>query len=141
VSDTILVDTGAWLALFDPTEELHKPINEVAEWIDLGQLVFPWPLAYETLRTRMVRRPAWVAAFDTRLSLPSVTFIDDAEYCRDAYELTKDAALRQNRDLSMVDVLCRMLIDDPKIDIKYLVTANKKDFYDVCAANGVEIWP
>lgn len=141
VSETLLVDTGAWIALFDPTEEHHGAVARLADLIEWAHLVMPWPLAYEILRTRFVRRPAWVAAFDQRLRKPSVTFIDDAEYCRDAYSLTVDASLRQKRDLSMVDVLCRMLIDDPTVRIKNLLTINRKDFYDVCARNGVAIWP
>jgi hypothetical protein len=101
----------------------------------------PWPVAYETLRTRFVRRPSWVAALDQRLSKSSVTFIDDNAYRMDAYSLTIDSSLRHKRDISMVDMLCRLIIDDPDVDIKYLLTVNKKDFYDVCAKNGVEIWP
>ena len=141
MSETLLVDTGAWLALFDPTDEHHGAVVEVADLIELAHLVFPWPVAYETLRTRFVRRPAWVAALERRLSKPSVTFIDDADYCKDAYSLTIDASGRDTRGLSMVDMLCRMLIDSRKIKIKYLMTTNKKDFYDVCGRNGVEMAP
>jgi predicted nucleic acid-binding protein len=141
VSETLLVDTGAWIALFDTTEQDHEAIVEVADLIEIAHLVVPWPVTYEILRTRFVRRPAWVAALDQRLSKPSVTFIDDAAYCNIAYSLTLEASIRHKRDLSMVDMLCRILIDDPNVDIKYLLTVNKKDFYDVCASNGVEIWP
>jgi predicted nucleic acid-binding protein len=141
VSETLLVDTSAWLAFFDPRENGHNAVREVAELIDLCQLVMPWPVAYETLRTRFVRRPAWVAAFNERLSKPSVTFVDDVDYCREAYSMTIDSSLLQQRNLSMVDIMCRMMIGDPNIDIKYLLTVNKKDFYDVCAANRVELLP
>ncbi len=141
MSDTLLVDTGAWLALFDPTEAYHEAISGYADLIEIAHLVVPWPMACETLRTRFVRRPAWVAALDQRLSKPSVTFVDDAPYCKEAYSLTVESSIRKKRDLSMVDMLCRLLIDDPDVDIKYLLTPNKKDFYDVCYKNGVEIWP
>ena len=141
MSETLLVDTGAWLALFDRTEEQHRAMVAVADLIDLAHLVMPWPVTYEVLRTRFVRRPAWVAAFDARLRRPAVTFIDDADYRKDAYALTVESSTRQRRDLSMVDMLCRLLIDDPNVDIKHLLTPNKRDFYDVCAKNRVEIWP
>jgi len=141
VSETVLVDTGAWLALFDSAADGHDAMLEVADLIELGHLIVPWPVAYETLRTRFVRRPAWVSAFNERLSQPSVTFVDDVEYCREAYSLTINSALIQQRDLSMVDVMCRMMIGDRDVDIKYLLTVNRKDFYDVCAANRVEIYP
>jgi predicted nucleic acid-binding protein len=141
VSETLLVDTGAWIALFDPTEQHHDTLAGVADLIDLPHLVVPWPTAYETLWTRFVRRPTWVAALDQRLSKSSVTFIDDAAYRKEAYALTVASSVRRKRDLSMVDMLCRLLIDDPNVDIKYLLTVNKRDFHDVCASNGVEIWP
>jgi predicted nucleic acid-binding protein len=141
VSETLLVDTSAWIALFDPTEEHHRAISGVADLIDSAHLVMPWPVVYETLRTRFVRRSSWVAAFDQCLRKASVTFVDDADYCREAYELSLQGSRQRRRDLSMVDILCRMLIDDPNIDIKYLLTCNKKDFYDVCLKNGVEVWP
>lgn len=141
MAETLLVDTGAWLALFDPRAEHHRAIVAVADLIDLAHLVMPWPVAYETLRTRLVRRPAWVAAFDQRLKRPSVTFIDDADYREDAYALTIGSATSGHRDLSMVDMLCRLLIEDPNVDIKYFLTVNRKDFYDVCARHRVEIWP
>src|SRR5437879_1348955 len=105
VAETLLVDTGAWLALFDPTETHHKSINDLADLIDDVHLVMPWPVIYETLRTRFVRRPAWVAAFTQRLSKPSVTFIDDADYLKDAYSLTIESSIKNKRDLSMVDML------------------------------------
>jgi predicted nucleic acid-binding protein len=141
VSETLLVDTGAWIALFDPEEEHHGAIAEMADLIELAHLIVPWPVVYETLRTRLVRRPAWVAAFDQRLRKPSVTFIDDTDYCKAANSLTVESSARTKRGLSMVDMLCRILLDDPNVDIKYLLTPNKKDFHDVCARNRVEIWP
>jgi predicted nucleic acid-binding protein len=141
VSKTLLVDTGAWLALFDPTEEHHEAIAEFAELIESTELVMPWPVIYETLRTRFVRRPAWLAAFDQHLKRTNTTFVDDADYCREAYALTIDGGVHRRRGISMVDMLCRLVIDDPNVSIKYLLTLNKRDFLDVCLRNGVEIWP
>ena len=92
MSETLLVDTGAWLALFDPTEAHHEAMAGVADLIELAHLVVPWPVVYEILRTRLVRRPAWVAAFDQRLRKPSVTFLDDADYCKAAYSLTVESS-------------------------------------------------
>jgi predicted nucleic acid-binding protein len=140
VSDTILVDTGAWIALFDPREEQQHAVTEYADFIEMFQLVVPWPTLYETLRTRFVRRPVWVTQLDEQLKKPTVVFIDDGSYCEDAYSLTVEYSQRK-RDISMVDMLCRLLIDDPEIRIDYLLTTNPKDFRDVCARNGVEILP
>ena len=139
--DTILVDTGAWIALFDPREEQHQAISEYAEFIENLQLIVPWPTLYETLRTRMVRRPEWVTRLDEQLKKPTVVFIDDGSYCVDAYSLTVEYSTQRKREISMVDMLCRLLIEDPDIRINYLLTTNPNDFRDVCATNGVVILP
>jgi predicted nucleic acid-binding protein len=141
VNEIILVDTGFWIALYDGREEHHEAVNGVAELIDELHLVFPWPTLDEVLRTRFVRRPEWVAALNQRLTGPRVTFIDDAPYCDEAYRLTVEHSTRFRRDISMVDMLCRLLIDDPNVRIDCLFTVNARDFFDVCATNGVEILP
>jgi predicted nucleic acid-binding protein len=141
VNDLVLVDTGFWIALYDAREEHHAAAVAMADIVDAVQLVFPWPTLYEVLRTRFVRRPEWVASLHQRLNGPRVNFIDDARYCDDAYRLTVDYSTRLRRDISMVDMLCRLLIEDPNVHIDSLFTVNPKDFRDVCATHGVEILP
>jgi predicted nucleic acid-binding protein len=141
VPEVILVDTGSWIALFDAREQHHLAVAEYADLIESLDLVMPWPIAYETLRTRFVRRPDWVASFDERLKRSTVTFIDDSDYCRDAYSLTVEYSTRMRKDISMVDMLCRLLIDDPNVRVDYLLTTNPSDFHDVCVRNDVEILP
>ena len=141
VNETVLVDTGFWIAIFDRRAEGHAKANDIADLIDSMRLVIPWPIVYETLRTRFVRRPEWVASLHEILKKPSVTFIDDSAYRDEAYELTVDYSTRMGRDISMVDMLCRLLIEDINVRLDYLFTLNPKDFYDVCATNGVEILP
>lgn len=141
MNERILVDTGFWIALYDPREAYYGVANSVGDLIDEFPIVMPWPIAYETLRTRFVRHPEWVSSLDIRLKKPSVTFIDDTDYCLAAYNQCIDYSTRQKRDISMVDMLCRILIDDPSVDVDYLFTVNPKDFYDVCASNNVEIVP
>ena len=72
---------------------------------------------------------------------PNVLFLDDGKYCEDAYSLTVEYSTRLKRDISMVDMLCRLLIDDPDVSIDFLLTTNPADFADVCARNRVEILP
>ncbi len=141
MGETLLVDTGAWLALFDRHDEHHQTILDVADLIDEAHLIVPWPLLYETPRTRLVRRREWVSRLDERLRRPSVTFVDDAEYRATAYALTVEIATRRGRDLSMIDTLCRLLIEDVNVRVGNLLTTNRKDFLDVCTARGVTMWP
>ncbi len=137
VSETILVDTGFWIALFDPQQAEHENARAKADYVELATLIVPWPTLYETLRTRFVRRPDWVTRFDERLKKPSVKFIDDGDYRQEAYSLVIESSRR--RPISMVDMLCRLLIDDPNVRIDYLLTTNPRDFADVCRQRGVTL--
>lgn len=139
MSETVLVDTGCWIALFDPREEKHRLVAETTDLIESLNLVFPWPILYETLRTRFVRHRQWVARLDERLKKPTVFFIDDSDYCNDAYSLAVEYSTRLQRPISMVDMLCRLLIADPRIRIDYLLTINPGDFHDVCTSHKVEM--
>jgi predicted nucleic acid-binding protein len=136
--DTILVDTGYWIALFDPREEWHELVVASADLLENLTLVVPWPNLYETLRTRFVRHPDWVVRLDDLLKKPNVEFIDDSSYCEDAYSLAVDHSIRLRRPISMVDMLCRLLIDDPNVRIDYVATTNPRDFQDICISKGVE---
>lgn len=139
MSEGVLVDTGFWITRFDPREAEHGKAVERADFVERLTLVFPWPLLYEVLRTRFVRRPDWVARLDERLKRPKVVFVDDHDYYEQAYALTVDFATRFKRPISMVDMLCRLIRSDPKIRIRYLLTINPRDFHDVCRSNRVEI--
>ena len=45
----------------------------------------------------------------------------------------------QNRNLSLVDVIIRLILDDPTVKIDYLVTFNVGDFSDVCQRRNIVI--
>src|SRR5689334_9671593 len=94
VSNFVLADTGYWIALFDPRDTKHETVAETADLIETLTLVVPWPVLYETLRTRFVRRRDWVARLDRRLLRPNVAFIDDRDYCNDAYSRTVEYSVR-----------------------------------------------
>jgi predicted nucleic acid-binding protein len=133
------VDTGFWIALFDKRDAEHNSVGKKEDVIDRYTLIVPWPILYETLRTRFVRRPNWVAQLETRLKRPKVVFVDDRDYCEEALASTVEYSMRLRRPISMVDMLCRLLIADPKIRIDYLLTVNPKDFADLCRKHRVEI--
>ncbi len=141
--DTVLVDTGAWIALCDASDANHPAVAGYADVIEVHPLVVPWPIMYESLRTRFTRRPAWVTAFHALVGSGrrGVSLVDDAEYRDDAYSLTVEYATRLKRDVSMVDMLCRLLIEDRRVRVDVLLTTNRRDFADVCYANGVEMIP
>jgi predicted nucleic acid-binding protein len=61
---SILVDTGVWYAMFDTSDRVRerKAIESLASRIDAMSIIVPWPVVYETLRTKFVRI-AWQWAF------------------------------------------------------------------------------
>lgn len=139
MNESALVDTGFWIALFDRRDERHAEAGSKAVLLEDVKLLFPWPVVYETLRTRFVRRPDWVARLDDMLKQPGTELIDDRDYREEAYSLLLDYSLVSKRPISMVDVLCRLLIADPNIKLDYLFTTNPADFADVCHARDVHI--
>ena len=139
MSEIALVDTGFWLALFDPRDTGHQTASKNEDLLDLLTIVVPWPLLYETMRSRFVRRANWVGRLDQRLKKPNVEFIDDHEYRQEAYSLAVRYATQMKRPISMADMLCRLLIADANVRVDYLLTTNPRDFADVCRSNGVEL--
>ena len=141
MSDTLLVDTGFWIAYFDPREgDRHKVANDKADVLNRANLLIPWPIQYEILRTRFVKRIDWIVRFDAILKRSRVEFLDDSGYREEAYRQTLEySTARRPRPMSMVDVLCRIILDDPAYQIKYLLTMNPVDFHDVCRPRGIEM--
>ena len=139
---SVLVDTGVWYALCDfrDTVAPRDRIEEIYDRIRLHDVLIPWPIAYETLRTRLVRNRLAMARFEQELKSPRVVLLDDAPYREEAIELSFESSLRRGRPLSMVDCLLRLLIDDVRVRMKFLATFNPRDFHDVCARRGIELW-
>lgn len=135
----ILVDTGLWIAAFDERDANFEAAQEKLELIEPFQLVIPWPVMFETLRTRFVRRRLALERFEARLKGPRVSFVDDGPFREAALDLSLESSLRRSRPLSMVDCLIRLLLDDTNTRIDYLATFNHPDFADVCRRRSVEI--
>lgn len=139
MSDNVLVDTGFWIALFEPRDQNHGYAIDREEWLEAATLVVPWPILYETVRTRFVRSRDRILRFDRYLKRPDVVFVDDADFRNEAYALSVEYAVTLHRPLSMVDMLCRLMIEDDNIRIDAILTPNDQDFRDVCMRTGTEI--
>ena len=139
---SVLVDTGVWYALFDPTDRIasEEVVDALQARIDVHSVVVPWPIAYETLRTSFVRKRLALERFEQTLKSPHVILIDDSPYRDDALTLSIESSLRGRRPLSMVDCLMRILLDDINVKIRYLATFNARDFVDVCTRRRIELW-
>lgn len=139
---SVLVDTGVWYALSDPTDRIvsEAVVDAIQARIEVHSVVVPWPIAYETLRTSFVRKRLALERFEQKLKSPRVILIDDSPYREDALELSIESSLRGQRPLSMVDCLMRILLDDINVNIHYLATFNARDFVDVCTRRRIELW-
>jgi predicted nucleic acid-binding protein len=136
--ESVIVDTGVWFAMFDARDERYKEGQEKAEVIELLRIVIPWPTMYETLRTRLVKNTIALAQFEKFLKSPAVIYLEDESYRDAAFKLSLESSLRRKRPLSMVDCLLRLLMDDVNVNVQYLATFNRRDFFDVCANRRIE---
>jgi predicted nucleic acid-binding protein len=137
--ENALADTGLWYAMFDRRDQYHSEAKVKAEALGPFQIVLPWPTLYETLRTKFVRNRTALGQFERYLKRPNVTYLDDSSFRKAAFEMALESSLRQNRPLSMVDCLIRLLLEDINTRISYLATLNDRDFADVCRKKGIEI--
>lgn len=139
---SILVDSGVWYSLCDPRDRTvsREVINDIHARVSVHTIVVPWPIVYETLRTRFVRSRPAMERFEHEIRSPGVILLDDAPYRDDALAHAIEWSLRRGRPLSMVDCVLRLLLDDAQTRIQYLVTFNQRDFVDVCAARRIELW-
>ncbi|MCO6455114.1 MAG: hypothetical protein J5I93_07425 [Pirellulaceae bacterium] len=120
--------------MFDPRDEHHSYAVERLHWLEHATIVVPWPVVYETVRTRLARRPDRLAQLNRQLKRPGVVYVDDHEFRAEAYSLAVDYAIYRRWPISMVDMLCRLMIEDENIRIDAVLTPNQGDFRDVCAS-------
>lgn len=135
---SILVDSGFWFAIFDERDPYHRRAVEFADYIPEHQVVLPWPILYETLCTRFVRRPVGVKRFEILLKRPNIVFLEDDVYKQQALEMTLSGV---GRPYSIVDNVLRLVMDDVNVRINYLFSFNRADFADICARRRIEILP
>ena len=138
-----LVDTGVWYAIFDPRDRINdrENVEALAELLETMTVVVPWPVTFETVRTRFARNVQAMAAFERQLRSHRTVLLEDAPYREDALNHCFDSSLRMRRPLSLLDSLLRVVISDPNTRIDFLATYNNADFHDVCAARRVELLP
>lgn len=131
----VLADTCFWIAAFDSREREHEKAASLLRNIRKGIILMPWPVMYETLGTRMVKKQPMLRAF-TSILQEKVVRIDDSPY-RESCLLD---ALSETRPLSLVDRIVRKVLQDEKYRITQLLTFNQGDFSDVCGTR-ILMWP
>lgn len=144
--ETLLVDSGFFIALLDPRDRYHAEAGKKEEWLELYSLIVPWPVLYETVNTRftkqLTRRPANIARFENLVlrSEPETIRLDDSSYRQRAYADTLARAKEpRGSTSSLVDSILHAIIEDPEVHIDAMLTFNLRDFGSVCQANRVEL--
>jgi predicted nucleic acid-binding protein len=135
----LLADTGVWYALYDERDQHHAETLEKIYLLELHNVVLPWPVFYETLRTRMVRNPRALQMFENPLRTITWTELDDSTYRQQALALCFESTLRRARPLSMVDRTLRLALEDINVKIDFFMTFNFADFHDICQHRQVEM--
>jgi predicted nucleic acid-binding protein len=133
-----IVDTGVWIALCDKRDTTisSQQLAILSEMVDGCDIVQPWPLCYEVLRTRMARNERALAILAARLREKNVTKVDDRDYVEQVFA---SASVWSLRHLSMADTLIRAMLADRRARIDFLFTFNRRDFDDIATSRGIEI--
>lgn len=138
-SRAVLTDTGFWIGLFYKKDDHHSEAVEIFDRIKQAQILFPWPIFYEVLRTKFVRNRIWVDEFSKVMRSLPVDRIDDTLYREKALEQTLGWGRMGHRQISLVDMVVRYILSDTKIKITGLITFNEKDFLDICKKRKIPI--
>ncbi len=136
----VLVDSGFWIALLDERDQHHQQAKTNVGLLRNAVYIVPWPTLYETLNTRLMRRPGLVNRFAKEfLRRSNARILDDQPYRDAALEDILSGENLGKRNFSLVDSVLRHIILDPNVEVNYLFTPNVVDFSDVCQKRYVEI--
>jgi predicted nucleic acid-binding protein len=135
----ILIDSCFWFALFDKSDEHYDKAQNLSSYLEFGKIILPFPILYETLNTRFVKRKEWTSIFYNYLNNDSTILISDELYRKKALSNTLNNSINSIRPLSLVDMTIRFMLDDINLNINALITFNKKDFVDLCSNKGIEL--
>ena len=137
--NNILIDTGFWFGLYDRRDNYYNEANELINYLEMGNILIPFPTVYETINTRFSKNKEGLESFEKLINSTNVTLIDDSDYKDKALQLTFDSSLRLNKPYSLVDMILRLMLEDPKLKVDYLISFNPEDFFDVCGKHNIEI--
>ncbi len=139
MANRILVDTGFWYAVFDKRDCHRAQAIEILEkYFDntAYEIAVPFPTMYELLRTKFVKNKCALSEIKQMFQSRRITRIDDDIYRAAALDMTLS---EPKRDISLVDNIIRLMLDDKTLSAKGLITFNIGDFADVCHKNRIEI--
>lgn len=137
--NNILVDSCFWYALFDKSDKYYYKAQEMKDYLELGNIILPFPSLYETLNTRFSKRENWMFAFEEYIKRETTFLIPDTTYREQALSNTFFYSLSQKRPMALVDISIRLMLEDVNLNINTLITFNVGDFFDICASKSIEL--
>lgn len=136
---TLLVDSGFFMALFEPRDQHHKDACEKRNRLKSSSFIVPWPILYETINTRFVRRPKTIIQFESLLRTHNTVLLDDSSYRYGVYKNVLARTKTQSHAMSLVDAVLSAILDDTNVRINAMLTFNLRDFGPICRKRGVEL--
>lgn len=136
----ILIDSGFWYALYNRRDAYYDKANEIFTFLELGNVIIPYPTLYETINSRFCKDRISLGEFKSLIDRENFILLEDNDYKSDALETAFNSSLNMNRPLSLVDSIIREILSDDNLKIDYLITFNVKDFIDVCQRENITIW-
>lgn len=119
----ILVDTGFWISLFDPTDDPRKTVEaeRISVEIESEEIIIPFPTLYEFVNSRLSRREAKFE-FEKLLKRPNINRLDDGKYKEQALENFFIKSKLDYSDISLVDEVLKLILADTQIKVDYIAS-------------------
>jgi len=136
MAKNILIDTGYWIALFNERDRHHTTARVLEDDLSIHTLLIPWPTLFECVDTRLARRKDSAIRFKQLPLRPRTALVDDSPYRHKSLHFVLEET---NHTFSLTDHIIRSMIQDVQLSIDAFVGFNPGDFYDVCAARGVDM--
>lgn len=123
---TIILDTGYWIALFNPEKEIDKQevVEFVSNLIDENnyKIIIPFPTLYEFLDSKLSRKKAGKLNLQKELSKSKYDKVYDDKYREKALKtFTKNFSFNVG-DISLVDEVIKEMIFDDNLRTDIIVT-------------------
>jgi len=119
----VIVDTGFWIALYDPTKqpENYLEAERIANEIEDENIIILFPTLYEFVNSRLSRRESKLQ-FEKLLGRPNITKLSDSKYKSKALENFFLKSNLEYSDISLVDEVIKLIIADNSIRIDYIAS-------------------
>ena len=119
----ILIDTGFWIALFAPRDDPSQTLiaEKIARDIEDFTLIIPYPTLYEFVNSRLSRRDER-DQFENFIKRSNLFKLDDSKYREMAFENFFIKMKDGFADVSFVDEVIKLMLEDKNLKIDYLVS-------------------